>query len=234
MAINAFAAAVRRGRSTCRTAPAVAGTRPRNTRTMDHTAPTMITSAATPDPTAAKTRGATPNSSLPLGRRCPPRSLDDAGALNTTPTAAPERPINHARVMLPTRWPSNRYTVPRASHGTFNTAPARKNTRNDARLQPRASAHHKAIEPRAKSNNETVQAPSWGRRRRNHRSNVKVANARATNVVAAARAAFNVTQPRIGRRRHRKAPAVVGAVTNDRSFTHGTARRNFVNMITRT
>ena len=39
-------------------------------------------------------------------------------------------------------------------------APAKKKTRNEDRLQPRASAHHKASDPTANMSNEKLHAPS--------------------------------------------------------------------------
>ena len=98
-AINELLVAWRRVLVMCRFASLIAGIRPRVTRMIDQMAPTMITSAATPEPTAAKTRGATPNSSLPFGMVCPPRSLDLVGAISTTPTATPDNVISHCLVM---------------------------------------------------------------------------------------------------------------------------------------
>lgn len=45
-----------------------AGTRPRTTRPADHSAPTMITIAGTPEPTAARMRGVVPKSAFAVGK----------------------------------------------------------------------------------------------------------------------------------------------------------------------
>jgi long-chain acyl-CoA synthetase len=68
VAINTFPNAKRPAENTDRFAPVdSAGFFLRSTRQADHSAPKMMTSAGTPDPTAARIRGATPNTSLPVG-----------------------------------------------------------------------------------------------------------------------------------------------------------------------
>ena len=84
----------------------------------------MITSADTPEPTAASTRGATPNTSLPVGRSGPLTGWR-VGANSTMPTLSQLSHTSTRCVGRPMRSPPSRYTVPSASHGTFSTAPAR-------------------------------------------------------------------------------------------------------------
>jgi len=68
VAIKMFPAAKRPAENTARCAPVEsAGFFFRSTRHADHNAPKMMTSAGTPDPTAARMRGATPKTSLPVG-----------------------------------------------------------------------------------------------------------------------------------------------------------------------
>jgi hypothetical protein len=72
-------------------------------------------------------------------------------------------------------------------------APNVKNMRKELRLQPRASAHHSAIEAIANRAIAMVHASSWGRRRRSHRSRVLRPNATEMMADMAARAVFKVT-----------------------------------------
>ncbi len=123
-AISRLPATSRRFVPPARVCPATAGTVARHTRHALHSAPPMMTSAATPLPSAARTRGATPNTSLPVGISFPFTGVR-VGAVRTTPAASPLRPTSHPRTARPRRSPASRYTVPRASQGTLSTAPAR-------------------------------------------------------------------------------------------------------------
>ena len=160
-----------------------------NTRHVDHSAPRMMTSAGTPDPTAARIRGATPKTSLPVGNWSATISVF-IGAMSTMPVARPERATSEVCTMSPTRRPTRRWMVPSASHATLSTAPVRKKRRKTPMDQPALSAHHSANEPMEKSAIATVQARSWGWPRRNHRSAVLRANAHATSAAAPASAEF--------------------------------------------
>ena len=65
-AMSTLPNAKRLGCDTVRRTPvATTGGRPRITRQADHSAPTTMINAETPEPTAANTRGATPKISLP-------------------------------------------------------------------------------------------------------------------------------------------------------------------------
>jgi hypothetical protein len=57
------------------------------------------------------------------------------------------------------RSPASKAIEPSASHETFNTAPAVKNTRNTPLDHPVDAAHHKANEPIEKSSIAIVHAP---------------------------------------------------------------------------
>ena len=115
------------------------------------------------------------------------------GAVRTTPMAKPLN-TNRTRVTAaPALGPASRYTVPRASHGTFTMAPNMKKMRNEPLLHPRPSAHHRANEATTNRAIAIVQANSCGFRRRSQRSKVLSPNARATMAAPAARAVFKVT-----------------------------------------
>jgi len=76
-----------RGEVAARRAEVVAaGTRPRATRAADHKAPTMMTIAGRPEPTAARMRGVVPNSSLAVGKASGSTGAF-IGAIATTPVA---------------------------------------------------------------------------------------------------------------------------------------------------
>lgn len=76
-----------RGEVAARRAELVAaGTRPRATRSADHRAPTMITIAGTPEPTAARMRGVVPKSSFAVGKESGSTGAF-IGAIATTPVA---------------------------------------------------------------------------------------------------------------------------------------------------
>ena len=66
--------------------------RSRAKRMADTTAPAMMTTAATPLPTAARIRGNAPNTSLPTGMAVP--CTVSIGALSNTPAA---KPLNSTR-----------------------------------------------------------------------------------------------------------------------------------------
>jgi hypothetical protein len=150
----------------------------------------MMNIAGTPEPTAARIRGAAPNISRPAGNSVE-TTCDFVGAINTTPVAKPESHTSQLRAMSPARVPISKYTVPSASQATLSTAPAKKKTRNAIKFQPELSAHHSAPDPTAKSAIAIVQANSCGWRRRNQRSNVLRVNAHAMRVAAPAKAEFN-------------------------------------------
>jgi hypothetical protein len=67
----------------------------------------MITSAGTPDPTAAMIRGATPKVSLPWGRSVPPTGIR-VGEKQMMPVASPLSAISHVRTRLPHVGPASR------------------------------------------------------------------------------------------------------------------------------
>ena len=115
------------------------------------------------------------------------------GAVRIMPAENPLKTKRHWVTMRPVRCPVRRKIVPRASHGTLITAPKRKKTRNEAELQPRASAHHSARAATAKRPMAIVHAISWGFRLRSQRSKVLRPNATAIMKEVAAKAVFSVT-----------------------------------------
>lgn len=139
-------------------APPTAGVRPLSNRATDHSAPMMMTRAGTPEPTAANMRGRIPKWSRARGNSSETNGAV-VGATVITPTANALSSANTARSGRATRSPASSATEPSASHATFSTAPAVKNTRKTPFDQPVAVAHHKANDPTKKSAIAIAHAP---------------------------------------------------------------------------
>jgi hypothetical protein len=132
--------------------------RRRAKRTADHTAPPSTTSAPRPLPTPASARGNASRWSLPTGIAVP-SMVPWIGVVNITPAAKPVNTSSAARTARPARRPHSRYTVPRASHGTFTIAPSRKKARNVPVSQPVAVPVASAALASANSARANVHAP---------------------------------------------------------------------------
>ena len=153
-------ARARSGRSRLARRPWPGTPRVRAKRTAETTAPTMITVAPTPLPTAASTRGNAPNTSLPTGMAVPWTVSIGAREEHAGGEAAQEdehplarRPIRPGPAGAPCRAPAT---------GRDSTAPRRKNTRKVPLSQPVDTPVASAADASAKSARAIVQARSWG------------------------------------------------------------------------